>query len=140
MRETGELRDRPAGAQLHAVLFDAEQRARVVDHMCATRAPLAAMAREIGLTTHRMRLFLAGVEVFDRDAERVDAWCEGRPLIYVPPAEVAILVLSNHGPACRRAADRRAIVDALLAVYGARGIRVPGFPVDATKGLPLAPG
>jgi hypothetical protein len=134
MRKRGALRGWPAAEILAGFLFDAEQRAKVRDHIAATGVPLARLAREIGLSEHRFRAFLDGAELWSEEQDRLDRWCEDKPLVFVHAEEVAVLILTSWGTIQRRAADRRALADAVLRVYQERGFRVPPFVEDAITG------
>lgn len=135
----GELTGRSAGEHLGSVLFDAEQRARIRAHLAGTRKPRVQLAREIGIPDWRLRQFLSGVEAIDGDAKKIDAWCEDKPLIYVPAEEVAVLILASWGPYHRRAADVRAIAEAVFRVWEVRKIGLPSFIYEAMLGEHIGP-
>lgn len=135
MRRTREeLGGRPAGEILATILWDAEQRAKIRAYRAATGIGQERLAAEIGVSLHRLRVFLAGTEVTGDDAERIDVWCEDKPTPFIHPEDVAVLILARWGTFERRAADRKAFAHAVLAVYKARSIRLPPDVVEAIRG------
>ena len=117
------------------MLLDAEQRACVQHYIAVEEASLSQVAREIGISVYRLRIFLDGVEIVDADeVEKLDSWCEGRPLPFVPPEEIAMQILVRWGAVTRRRFDRVSLANAVLGEYARLKFRVPPFVEDAIRG------
>ena len=85
-----------AGQEFLEEIRQAEMRAVIQQHIAEGKAPhRQRLAREIGLSVHRLRLFLEGTSLHPHEWDRVAKWCEDKPIPRVSSYAVAIGVLCD---------------------------------------------
>lgn len=86
----------------------------------------AAVAREIGMSPHKLGDFLRGVVLHHGEIwDKVVNWCEGRPRPRVSAELVALGVLAAWSPNLHVRKVRADIASAVLRAYDRRRIRLP---------------
>jgi hypothetical protein len=126
-----ELRERWAGHILLDELHLAEMREIIRAHTVLTGTPRSAIATEVQMSPRRLRGFLDGVELMDKDWEVVSRWCEGKPTPQVVPETVALGVLARWAYRKDVRAVRAAIARATREAYARTGRQLPSWTADA---------
>ena len=117
-----------AGQELLEEIRQEEMRATIKQWIIDGNAPpRAQLVREIGLSAHRLRLFLEGTALHPHEWDKVAQWCEDKPHPRVSPYSVAIGVLCEWFPPRLAYEARRALALYVRRVYENRKIKIPRY-------------
>jgi|GEM_PF-3319257 len=123
-----ELEQRWTGQDFLEEIRQEEMRAIIRQHMAAENVPhRQRMAREIGLSVHRLRLFLDGAPLHPHEWDRVALWCADKPEPNprVSPYAVAVGVLCEWFPARLAHEARRELALYVRRIYESKKIEMP---------------
>lgn len=117
-----------AGQELLEEIRQAEMRAIIQQHIAEGRAPhRSRLAREIGLSIHRLRLFLNGSSLNPHEWDAVATWCGDKPIPRVSPYEIAVGVLCEWFPPRLAYEARRELAIYVRRVYESKKIKIPRY-------------
>ncbi|HEU4558524.1 MAG TPA: hypothetical protein VFS20_11775 [Longimicrobium sp.] len=126
-----ELRERWAGHILLDELHLAEMREIIRAHTVLTGTPRSVIAAEVEMSPRRLRGFLDGAELTDKDWEVVSRWCEGKPTPNVVAETVAVGVLARWADRKDVHDVRAAIAHATREAYTRTGLQLPPRTAEA---------
>jgi hypothetical protein len=105
-----------------------EMREIIREHIAAEKVPhRQRLAREIGLSVHRLRLFLDGAPLHPHESDRVAPWFadKAKPNPRVSPYAVCLGVLCEWFPARLAYEARRNLAIYVRRIYESRRIEMP---------------
>jgi len=117
-----------AGQQFLEEIRQAEMRAIVQQYIDEGKAPHRnRVAREVGLSVHRLRLFLEGAALHPHEWDRVARWCADKPIPPVSSYSVAVGLLCEWMPPRLVAEARREMALHLRRIYESSKIKIPRY-------------
>jgi hypothetical protein len=114
--------------ELHIESMRAIVRAHLATNEEASRDGLA---REIGISPKRLRLFLAGSDIGERAFSPLNEWTRGRPTPPVAPETVALNVLARFAPATKANRARAMLARSVREVYRTLEVKPPPRVLEA---------
>jgi hypothetical protein len=95
-----------------------------------TRKELAA---ELGLSTYKLRSYLAGAGLSESEWDRLAQWCADKPNPSVSPYKVAVLTLCHLFPANAIPGVRADLLAAFNRIVEERRVRLPAYAFDGLR-------
>jgi hypothetical protein len=132
-----ELRESWAGHCLLDELHLAELRAIIAAHRVEEGSSLTGVAMQLHMSRGRVRSFLWGSYLHDREWEKIAEWCAGKPSPDVEPETPAVGLLARWATVRAAKPIRQRIARAVIAAYAEHGIQLPARERAALEALAL---
>jgi hypothetical protein len=116
--------------ELGSFMLEEDYRSTIFHALREEGGTLAGIAREMEISTHRLRKFLRGALLYPENTSTFAEWCNKRGMIRANEEQAALALLSSELAYPQRLPHRERMVRYLRAAYLRASVPVPGWIAD----------